>query len=109
MNFSLAIVSRKRNRIPSQPARLIFVMVALIWAAPARAQDLGHKVLGTLGLLAGSQPSSGVYVVNRFLSYRANEVIDRDGRRIPVGSIWTLSQTGLGSRSLSNCHGFRPT
>ncbi len=74
-----------RNRIPSQSARLISVMVALIWAAPAGAQELGHKVLGTLGLLAGSQPSSGLYVLDRFLSYDANEVFDRNGRRIPVG------------------------
>jgi hypothetical protein len=74
-----------RNRIPSQSARLIFVTVTLIWAAPAGAQDLGHKVLGTLGLLAGSQPSSGLYVVERLLSYRSSDLIDRDGHRIPVG------------------------
>jgi hypothetical protein len=60
-------------------------MVALLWAAPAGAQELGHKALGTLGLLAGSQPSSGLYVVDRLLSYDANEVIDRNGRRVPVG------------------------
>ncbi len=82
---SKAIEMAMRNQIPSQSARLIFVMVALICAAPAGAQELGHKVLGTLGLLAGSQPSSGLYVVDRFLSYGANAVFDRDGRRIPVG------------------------
>jgi hypothetical protein len=42
-------------------------------------------VLGTLGLLAGSQPSSGLYAVDRLLSYGSNDLIDRDGHRIPVG------------------------
>jgi hypothetical protein len=65
--------------------RLTLVTVALIGAAPARAQDLGNKVLGTLGLLAGSQPASGLYVADRFLLYSANHLIDRNGNRIPVG------------------------
>ena len=52
---------------------------------PAEAQELGNKVLGTLGLLAGSQPGIGLYVANRFLDYRANDLIDRNGHRIPVG------------------------
>jgi hypothetical protein len=59
--------------------------VLLIRAAPAGAQELGNKVLGTLGLLAGSQPGRGVYVSDRFLRYSANELIDRSGHRIPVG------------------------
>ena len=61
-----------------------FVLVALISAAPADAQQLGHKVLGSLGMLAGSQPDSGLYVVDQFASYGANEVFDRAGHRIPV-------------------------
>jgi len=60
--------------------------VALTWAlVPAEAQELGNKILGTLGLLAGSQPPSGIYVADRFLLYSANELIDRNGHRIPVG------------------------
>jgi hypothetical protein len=65
--------------------RLTFVIVVLIWAAPAGAQELGNKVLGALGLLAGSQPGSGLYVADRFLRYSANELIDRNGHPIPVG------------------------
>jgi hypothetical protein len=49
---------------------LTFVTVALIWAAPTGGQELGNKVLGTVGLLAGSQPSSGFYVADRFLGYQ---------------------------------------
>jgi hypothetical protein len=87
-----------RNRIPSQSARLVFIMVALIWAVPAGAQDLGHKVLGTLGLLAGSQPSSGLYVVDRLLSYGANDIFDRDGHRIPVGLDLDAVANGIGAQ-----------
>ena len=57
----------------------------LLCALPAGAQELGNKVLGALGLLAGSQPGSGLYVADRFLYYRANDPVDRNGHRIPVG------------------------
>jgi hypothetical protein len=64
--------------------RLNGLIVVLLWAAPAQAQELGNKVLGTLGLLAGSQPPSGLYAADRFLRYSANELIDRNGHQIPV-------------------------
>ncbi len=73
-----------RTGIPSPPARLALVLIALLGGAPAAAQNLGHKVLGAVGLLAGSQPDSGLYVLDRFLSYNANEVFDGAGRRLPV-------------------------
>jgi hypothetical protein len=60
-------------------------MVVLTWVVPAGAQELGNKILGTLGLLAGSQPASGLYVADRFLRYNANDLIDSNGHRIPVG------------------------
>ncbi len=72
-----------RHWISSRAARLI--VIALIGTAPAGAQELGHKALGTLGLLAGSQPGSGLYVIDRLVFYSANDVIDRNGRPIPVG------------------------
>jgi hypothetical protein len=59
--------------------------MALIWVASADAQQIGHKVLGSLGLFAGSQPDSGLYVVDQFASYGADEIFDRAGHRIPVG------------------------
>ena len=64
---------------------LMFPLMALIWAPSAEAQQLGHKVLGSLGLFAGSQPDSGLYLVNQFASYSADEVFDRAGHPIPVG------------------------
>ena len=69
----------------SSRTRLNFVIVALVWTVPTGGQELGNKILGTLGLLAGSQPNSGFYVADRFLGYSANDLIDRNGRHIPVG------------------------
>jgi hypothetical protein len=64
---------------------LTFAVMALIWASPAEAQQLGHKVLGSLGLFAGSQPDSGLYVIDQFAAYGASELFDRAGHPIPVG------------------------
>lgn len=57
--------------------------MALLGTVPAGAQDLGHKLVGSLGLGAGSQPDTGLYLADRFLSYRADELFDREGHRIP--------------------------
>jgi len=64
---------------------VVFFLMALLRAAPAEAQQLGHKVLGSLGLFAGSQPDSGLYLVDQFASYGADKLYDRAGNRIPVG------------------------
>ena len=59
--------------------------MALLVAPPSEAQQgLGNKILGTLGLRAGSQPESGLYLADRFLLYSADQVVDRNGQRIPV-------------------------
>jgi hypothetical protein len=71
-------------------------MVLLFGAAPSGAQDLGHKLVGTLGLGAGSQPESGLYLADRFLLYHANEVFDRNGRRIPVNVDLDAIANGFG-------------
>lgn len=64
--------------------RLTLVIGVLISTSPVEAQELGNKILGTLGLFAGSQPGSGVYIADRFVLYRSNELIDRYGHRILV-------------------------
>jgi len=83
----VAILHHLRGRTDARPivSVLKFVLVALISAAPTESQQLGHKVLGSLGMLAGSQPDVGLYVVDQFASYGADEVFDRAGHRIPVG------------------------
>jgi hypothetical protein len=71
--------------------------MALLVAAPSEAQQgLGNKILGTLGLRAGSQPESGIYLADRFLFYTANEVVDRNGQRIPVNVDLDAVANGIG-------------
>jgi hypothetical protein len=63
--------------------RLLLVILAA--AAPAHAQaELGHKLLGTVGLDAGSQPPAGIYVANRLAIFDANDLMDRHGDWLPV-------------------------
>jgi hypothetical protein len=76
----LTAARRRRTRLVG----LALSALVLADAAPSGAQDLGHKALGTLGLGAGVQPERGLYFADRFLYYRADQVVDRDGRRIPV-------------------------
>lgn len=62
------------------------VVVTLTSWTPARAQqDLGHKILGTLGIDAGVQRDTGLYLADRLVYYHSNTVIDRNGAEVPVG------------------------
>lgn len=63
----------------------VLSLVALS-AEPALAQeDIGHKVVGTLGLDAGSQSAPGLYVVSLSLFYSSHQVVDQQGVSLPVG------------------------
>jgi len=46
--------------------------------------ELGHKVLGAVGLDAGTQPDEGVYAGDRFLYFSANRLRNRQGGLVPV-------------------------
>ena len=74
--------------MPRLPALKITVVVAAgILASASRAgaqQDLGHNVLGTIGLKAGAVPPSGLYVQDAFFFYTADHLVDRRGDAIPV-------------------------
>src|SRR5262245_38026517 len=66
-------------------SRAVLVSALLFAAAPARAQlDLGHKIMGGIGIRAGFQPDAGVYLADKFISYRSDRLIDREGRTIPI-------------------------
>ncbi len=57
----------------------------LILAAPhAQAQDLGHKLLGGIGIDAGVQAEPGFYLSDRIVRYDANRLRDRDGNLVPI-------------------------
>lgn len=57
----------------------LILVVVIVGPAPAHAQELGQRLLGTLGARAGEQPSAGLYVSDRFLYYGALTVRDRGG------------------------------
>ena len=46
--------------------------------------DFGQKVLGTIGLDAGSQPDAGVYVGDRIINTTAHRLLDRNGKTVPI-------------------------
>jgi hypothetical protein len=50
----------------------------------ATQQQLGHKVLGGVGINAGVQSEIGLYILDRFLYYGAHEIKDRAGESLPV-------------------------
>jgi hypothetical protein len=64
-------------------ARRLVGAFALLVAARAAAQDVGHKMIGTLGLHAGAQPDPGLYAADRAFFYTAERVNDRHGEPIP--------------------------
>jgi hypothetical protein len=63
----------------------LVALVAIVPVERAPAQDIGHKVLGSIGLDAGSQPDEGLYVMDRFVYYRADTLRDQDGTSVPIG------------------------
>ena len=53
----------------------------------AIAQELGHKLLGAIGINAGAQPAAGLYLLDRLAVYGAQQLRDRDGNALPVESL----------------------
>ena len=53
-------------------------------AAQADQGDFGQKVLGTIGLDAGSQAEEGVYFGDRFIQLTSDRLVDRHGKTVPV-------------------------
>ena len=84
------------------PLSLLAVCVVLMpGARNVDAQDLGHKLPGLIGLDAGRVPQPGLYAIDRVVWYRADEVRDRAGNRVPVPD--------LGLLGLSNAAGLSYT
>jgi hypothetical protein len=72
-------------------------MASLLVGRRVRAQvQVGHKVLGTLGLDAGSQPGEGLYAVDEFLFYHADILTDGNGNEVPAGFDGNFIATSVG-------------
>ena len=63
---------------------LVGAVCTLLSPPDAAAQEMGHKLLGTIGVNAGTQPEPGLYVLERLALYDADRVRDRDGQALPV-------------------------
>ena len=75
---------------------LFFLLAAcvdlLVTADRVDAQDLGHKLPGLIGLEAGKVPPPGLYLIDRVVSYEADELRDRRGMLIPVADLQLLGR-----------------
>jgi hypothetical protein len=63
--------------------------------------DFGHKILGTVGLDAGSQADSGVYLGDRFIYFAADTLMNRQGNPVPI--------QGLDMKAFANVFGVSGT
>ncbi len=86
------------SRISRRAAIVVSFAAASLVAGRARAQEqVGHKIMGSLGLQAGSQAPTGLYLVDQFAYYHSNEVVDRNGHALPVGLDADALANGLGA------------
>jgi hypothetical protein len=91
-------MGRGARRAGGAAAAAAVVTLALCIARPAAAQqNLSHKVLGSLGIEAGSQGTEGIGVVDQFIVYRATEVLDRNGHALPLGAQTTAISNMAGA------------
>jgi hypothetical protein len=81
---------------------LLLLVAALSWTEPVSGQQqLGHKVMGGVGIDAGVQSEPGLYLLERFMWYGADRIKDRNGNTLPV--------PGLEIEAYANVLGFALT
>src|ERR1700690_1683852 len=86
------------GRTRRRAAVVVSLAAAMLLAGRARAQQqVGHKTLGTLGLQAGSQAPVGIYLVDQFAYYHSSEIVDRNGKPVPIGLNLDTLMDGLGA------------
>lgn len=71
------------------PRRAVLIMTTIVvveWVTrrPAGAQELGHKIPGTVGIHAGDQPGEGLSFADRLARYSADQARDRNGIALPL-------------------------
>ena len=65
--------------------RSLLPLSLLVACSTAGAQvQLGHKLLGTLGIDAATQPEPGVYLALRAVQFRSDQLRDREGNVVPI-------------------------
>jgi len=66
------------------PTRTWCAALWLLTTAAAADGELGQRVLGSVGLDAGTQSPEGGYAGDRFFYYSADRLLDRNGKPLPV-------------------------
>jgi hypothetical protein len=70
-----------------RPFLVVALVSALTTARDVAAQQLGYKVLGSVGITAGVESPPGLFIVSRFLQYGAGELKDRNGHAVPIDGL----------------------
>ena len=95
-------------RIPLVRSITLASLACLAVAVQVQAQLSGHNTKGDFGLLAGSQPPPGLYVVAPlYFRYEADALRNRDGDQLPLefslnvnayvfGVLWVSEKKVLG-------------
>jgi hypothetical protein len=66
----------------------------LLHSSATRAQQLGHKLLGSSGIDAGVQSPPGLFVIGRMLRYDADQLRGASGERLPIDGL-DMEATGI--------------
>ena len=74
------------SRCLKQRWGLCLALATLVTGAAADG-DFGHKILGTVGLDAGSQQPEGVYAGDRYIQFDADRYILGNGQPAPVNDL----------------------
>ena len=68
--------------------RYALLAALLLAARPVSSQQqLGTKVMGGLGIDAGTQSPPGLFVLDRFLQFTATRALDRNGELLPIDGL----------------------
>jgi len=81
------------------PFRLrLVVLLGALATRPLKAQQLGYKLLGSLGIDAGAVSPPGLVLVDQSLHYSSSQLRDRDGNVVPIeGLKMSAAGTALGA------------
>jgi hypothetical protein len=71
----------------------VFIVTALCFAVPARAQLNGENLLGDMGVRSGSQPDPGFYASFIYYRYDASSLKGPDGQKLALDPSGNASQT----------------
>ena len=72
-------------------------MLGALASRPAEAQQLGYKLLGSIGIDAGAQPPPGLALVDQSIHFASSQLLDRNGSVVPIDGLrMTASGSALG-------------